>query len=301
VTRDNSSPTGPTDAVLRTRYAELHYLDEGPPAGTPVVLIHGFPDEPTSWDEVVEFLPPSVRVLRPFLRGVGRSRVVDQDAASGQVAALATDLLDLVDGLDIGPVLLVGHDWGARAAHAAAALAPEKVRALVTLATAYGPSSDLTGADVLDEAAAAWYRYWLCTTAGEEEFRSDPAGLVRWAWREWSPHGALPTSALNGVLAAVDTDQFADTVLHYYRHGAGEAPGRSAYRAVQEVLDTWPVIAAPTTFLLGTADGCETPALARANGRYFSSGRELIELDRIGHFVQREAPDAVAAAILRHL
>ncbi|PPH15593.1 MULTISPECIES: alpha/beta fold hydrolase [unclassified Rathayibacter] len=73
------------------------------------------------------------------------------------------------------------------------------------------------------------------------------------------------------------------------------------YRAAQEALDAWPRLDAPTTFLLGTADGCETPALARANGRYFSAGRELIELDGVGHFVQREAPGAVATAILRHL
>jgi pimeloyl-ACP methyl ester carboxylesterase len=154
---------------------------------------------------------------------------------------------------------------------------------------------------VLDEAAAAWYRYWLCTAVGEAAFRSDPARLVRWAWQEWSPPGALPPDALDRVLAAVATDDFADTVVHYYRHGAGEAAGRDVYRAAQEVLDTWPAIAAPTTFLLGSADGCETPALARGNGRYFSRGRELIELDGVGHFVQREDPGAVAAAILRHL
>ncbi|WP_258072021.1 MULTISPECIES: alpha/beta fold hydrolase [unclassified Rathayibacter] len=245
--------------------------------------------------------PPGLRVVRPVLRGVGRTRVVDPGARSGQVAALATDLLDLLEALDLGPVVLVGHDWGARTAHAVAALAPERVGALVTLATAYGPSSELSGGEVLDAAAAAWYRYWLCTAAGAEAFRGDPAQLVRWAWREWSPPGSLPPEALEEVLAATATSGFADTVVDYYRHGAGEAPGRAVYRAAQEALDAWPRLDAPTTFLLGTADGCETPALARANGRYFSAGRELIELDGVGHFVQREAPGAVAAAILRHL
>ncbi|PPI18415.1 alpha/beta hydrolase [Rathayibacter sp. AY1D2] len=298
---DGPEQEGTGARVLSTRFTDVHYLDEGPADGTPLVLVHGFPDVPATWDGVLELVPPGLPVVRPFLRGVGRTRVVDPGARSGQVAALATDLLDLLEALDLGPVVLVGHDWGARSAHAVAALAPERVGALVTLATAYGPSSELSGGEVLDDAAAAWYRYWLCTAAGAEAFRGDPAQLVRWAWREWSPPGSLPSEALEEVLAATATSGFADTVVDYYRHGAGEAPGRAVYRAAQEALDAWPRLDAPTTFLLGTADGCETPALARANGRYFSAGRELIELDGVGHFVQREAPGAVAAAILRHL
>jgi pimeloyl-ACP methyl ester carboxylesterase len=285
----------------RTRFSDIDLLDEGPASGTPVVLVHGFPDVPGTWDEVVAALPAGVRVIRPTLRGVGGSRVTDPRARSGQVAALATDLLDLITGLDLDGVVLVGHDWGARAAHAVAALAPERVRGLVTMATAYGPSSLLSGHDALAEAKAAWYRYWLCTAVGEAGFRRDPAAFVRWAWEDWSPSYALLDGALDRILAAVDTDDFADHVVHYYRHGAGEAAGADVYAETQELLDRWPAIAVPATFLIGTADGCETPALARANASLFTAGRELVELDGVGHFVPRESPQAVADAIARHL
>ncbi len=287
--------------LIRTQHAELEYIDEGPADGRPIVLVHGFPDEPSTWDDVVGLLPDDLRIIRPYLRGVGRSRVTERAAISGQVAALATDLLDLIGALGLAPALLVGHDWGARAAHAAAALAPARFTGLVTVSTAYGPGTGLTATEQLDDAAVAWYRYWLCTAVGADAFQRDPAALVGWAWRSWSPRLRLPAPAMEAILAAVDTEQFADTVVHYYRHGAGEAPGADAYAETQATLDAWPDIAVPTTFLIGTGDGCETLPLARANAPRFSAGRELIELDGVGHFVQREDPAAIAAAIGRQL
>ena len=287
--------------LVRTTHAELEYLDEGPADGQPVVLLHGFPDEPSTWDDVVDRLPAGLRIVRPYLRGVGRSRVTNAPAISGQVAGLATDVLDLIDALDLAPVVLVGHDWGARAAHAAAALAPASFTGLVTLSTAYGPGTDLTPAETLDDAAVAWYRYWLCTAAGAEAFRRTPAALVHWAWEKWSPRLQLPGSAMETILAAVDTEQFADTVVHYYRHGTGEAAGSATYAHTQAVLDEWPNITVPTTFVIGTGDGCETLPLARSNAGRFSAGRELIELDGVGHFIPREDPAAVASAIRQHL
>jgi len=288
--------------MIRTAYTELHYVDDGPAGGQPVVLAHGFPDEPSTWDDVVALLPEGVRVIRPYLRGVGQSRVTNPAAMSAQVAALATDLLDLMGALGLGPAVLVGHDWGARAAHAAAAIAPHALTGLVTMSTAYGPGTDLlTATEVLDDAAVAWYRYWLCTAAGARAFRDDPTALVRWAWRNWSPGLRLPQSAMDIILDAVNTPQFADNVVHYYRHGTGEAPGSLVYAETQAMLDKWPTITVPTTFLIGTADGCETLPLARGNASRFSAGRDLIELDNVGHFVSREAPSAVAEAIRLHL
>ncbi|PZF11920.1 hypothetical protein DEJ25_08720 [Curtobacterium sp. MCPF17_011] len=292
---------GPTLPIAHTRFTDVEYLDEGPRTGTPVVMVHGFPDHPGTWDGVVSLLPNGLRIIRPFLRGVGRSRVVAPEARSAQVAALATDVLDLLRELALGPVVLVGHDWSARAAHAVAALAPEAVSGLVTVATAYGPSSLLHGQESLDEVSVAWYRYWLCTQAGADAFRHDPEALVRWAWEHWSPAITLSDEELAQVLRAVGTDDFADHVIHYYRHGTGEAPGAAVYAETQEFLDGWPRIPTPTTFLHGMDDGCETPTLARANAPYFAGGRRLIEVDETGHFLQRENPQAVADAISQYL
>jgi pimeloyl-ACP methyl ester carboxylesterase len=287
--------------IIHTVHADLEYLDDGPLDGRPIVLLHGFPDVAETWDEVLALLPGDCRVIRPSLRGVGGSRVTNAEARSAQVAALATDVIDLTTALGLDRFVLVGHDWGARAAHAVAVLEPHRVTGLVTLSTAYGPGSGLSDSERLDDAAAAWYRYWLCTAAGADEFSRDPAALVRWAWARWSPGFALPDGALDAILTATDTDQFAEDVVHYYRHGAGEATGSPVYDRAQRVLDAWPAIDVPATFLIGTDDGCETLAPARGNAALFARGRDLVELPGAGHFLTRERPRDVAAAIARHL
>jgi pimeloyl-ACP methyl ester carboxylesterase len=266
--------------ILSTRVADIEYRDDGPRDGTPVVLLHGFPDTADTWDGVLALLPEGVRCIRPSLRGVGGSRVHDDaaDARSGQVAALAADVLDLLAALELDRVLLVGHDWGARAAHAVAVLAPERLTGLVTIATAYGPRDHLTARQALDDAAVAWYRYWLCTDAGAASFRADPAALVHLAWDTWSPALRLDPVEEQGMLDAFDTGQFVDTVVHYYRHGAGEAPGSPRYASAQARLDTWPAITVPTTFLIGTADGCETLPAAAGNAASFAGEREYVEI-----------------------
>ena len=90
----------PSVLTIRTDTTLIGYLDEGPRDAPPVVLLHGFPDNPASWDEVVAALPSDTRIIRPFLRGCGPTLVLDADTAGGaQVAALARDVLDLADAL----------------------------------------------------------------------------------------------------------------------------------------------------------------------------------------------------------
>ena len=123
-----------------------------------MVLLHGFPDIPATWDEVMSALPPGLRIVRPYLRGYGGSRVRPaswEEAGGAQVAALATDVLDLLDALGLGQALLVGHDWGARAEYAVAVLATERVTGLVAMATAYAPMRHLNAAERFTEAERA--------------------------------------------------------------------------------------------------------------------------------------------------
>jgi len=290
-----------TTRLYTGEHVQIEYLDEGPRDAPVVVLLHGYPDIPATWDGVLELLPRDLRIIRPFIRGVGRTQARTADARSAQVAALASDVLELLRSLDVEDVVLVGHDWGARAAHAVAVLEPRLIRGLVTLSTAYGPGSGLSEEEALEDISVAWYRYWLCTEQGARTFRQDPSALTRWAWRRWSPSIRISESEMEAILSATSTDEFADDVVHYYRHGAGEAEGAPLYESLQATLDAWPPIAVPATFLIGTADGCETLAPSRANGAFFSAGRAVRELDGVGHFIQREDPRAVADAIVSHL
>jgi pimeloyl-ACP methyl ester carboxylesterase len=78
--------------MVRTAVAEIGYLESGQREGVPVLFLHGFPDDARTWDGVVaELAGAGLRLVRPFQRGFGPSRVTAIAAHSGQVAALAQD------------------------------------------------------------------------------------------------------------------------------------------------------------------------------------------------------------------
>jgi pimeloyl-ACP methyl ester carboxylesterase len=285
--------------LLHTPNLEVSYLESGPPDGAVVLLVHGFPDDATTWDAVIRQLPDGVRTIRPYLRGVGETRILrpEGDAGGAQVAALGTDILELADALRIEQFLLVGHDWGARAAHAVAALAPERLTGLVTLSTAYGPLGHLSAAERLSEAARAWYRYWLCTDAGAASFRRHPEALIEYAWQEWSPALNLTEAQRRSLLINFRTSHFTELVIHYYRHGIGEASGYPRYADAQAQLDKWPDVLTPTAFLIGLDDGCEIAAASDGNDDHYGTVYDRIVLPGVGHFIQREQPAIVAEVV----
>ena len=121
--------------TVRTRALEIGYEAHGNPGGTPVVLLHGFPDDARAFDDVAPPLAAAgCRVLVPYLRGYGPTRFLEpQEPRMAQQAAIGQDLLEFMAALELGPAALAGYDWGGRAACIAAILAPERVRALVTI------------------------------------------------------------------------------------------------------------------------------------------------------------------------
>jgi pimeloyl-ACP methyl ester carboxylesterase len=292
----------PAVLTIRTSTTLIGYLDEGPRDGFPVMLLHGFPDSPAGWDEVVAALPDDLRVIRPYLRGCGPTLVIDVETAGGtQVAALARDVLDLADGLGLERFLLVGHDWGARAAHAVAVLAPDRLSGLITMSTAYGPMRELSAIERFDHARAGWYRWWLCTEQGERAFRDAPFDLVDHAYVTWSPGFRLMRREAEQLDRDLDNEQFVDHVVHYFRHRSGVAPGAPRYVQDQALLDEWPKIWVPTTFLYGVEDQCEIVAESRGNADMFAASYIRAELSGVGHFIAREAPNVVASAIKQYL
>ncbi len=121
--------------TIHTPTLEISYEAQGPPRGFPVILLHGFPDDVRAWDGVaVPLAAAGHRVLVPYLRGHGLTRFRDPTTPRmAQQAAIGQDLLDFIEALGLARVALAGYDWGGRAACIASILAPERVRALVTI------------------------------------------------------------------------------------------------------------------------------------------------------------------------
>jgi pimeloyl-ACP methyl ester carboxylesterase len=285
---------------VRAGVLETAYLESGPDDGPPVVLLHGFPDDVHAYREVAPALAArGFRVLVPWLRGYGPTRFLDAATPrSGEQAALGSDLRDFLDALGLGPTLLAGYDWGGRAACVVAALWPERVRGLVTvggyniqhIAAAGRPAKPR-------QELAYWYQWYFQTERGRAGLAADRRGIGRLLWQLWSPNWRFPEALLDRVAAAWDNPDFVEVVIHSYRHRHNAAPGDPALAAVEAALAAQPRIAVPAINLQGAADGVGAPPVPDPDGAFFTAGYERRVLDRIGHFLPHEAPDAVVRAV----
>src|ERR1043165_5388047 len=99
--------------TVETTDLVIAYEESGPPTGVPVILMHGFPDDVRTWDEVAAPLAAAGhRVLVPYLRGYGPTQFREANAPRwAQQAAIGQDLLDFMAVLKLPPAALAGYDW----------------------------------------------------------------------------------------------------------------------------------------------------------------------------------------------
>jgi pimeloyl-ACP methyl ester carboxylesterase len=111
----------------------IHVADAGPADGSPVMLVHGFPENWWEWHELIGPLAADgYRVLCPDLRGAGWSSAPNDRYLKSD---MADDLAALLDRLGVGPVRLVAHDWGGPVAFIMMLRHPEKVTGFFGLNT----------------------------------------------------------------------------------------------------------------------------------------------------------------------
>ena len=288
---------------IRTATLDIAYHEHGPPRRDPIILLHGFPYDPSGFDEIAKQLAErGYRAIVPYLRGYGPTRFLSAATLrSGQQGALAQDLLDLMDALAIPRAGFIGYDWGGRAACIVAALRPERVRALVTGA---GYNIQDIAASVTPAAPETehrnWYQYYFHGARGRDGLAANRFELGRLLWRLWSPSWRFDAAAYARSAAAFDNPDFVDIVVHSYRHRFGYAPGDPAYDGIERALARQPAIAAPTIALWGADDGVDPPpqADADADAARFTGYYERRILPGIGHNIPQEAPDATIAALL---
>jgi pimeloyl-ACP methyl ester carboxylesterase len=291
--------TRPVKSV-RTRTLEIAYEEHGAPGGVPVVLLHGFPDDVRAYDGVVAALARApYRLIVPYLRGYGPTRFLDAATPrSGQQAALARDLLDLMDTLGIDSAVLGGYDWGGRAACIVAALWPRRARALVTVCGYNVQNIAGSGAPLdPDREHRLWYQWYFQTARGRAGLEANRRALCRLLWQLWSPNLDFDDATFDATAAAFDNPDFVEVVIHSYRHRFGAVTGDPAFEAIEEQLARRPAITVPAIVLHGACDGVHPPHETEAHARFFEGRCERRVVPVAGHFLPREAPAAVAQAI----
>jgi pimeloyl-ACP methyl ester carboxylesterase len=289
--------------TVRTELLDIAYEEGGPADGPVVLLLHGWPDAPRGWAAVASRLQTAGwRTIAPYLRGTAPTQFLDSTTPRvGSGVALAQDAIDLLDALHLDRVAVVGHDWGARAAYTLAALFPERITAMVTLALAFQPWGRFTLPDFA-QSRQFWYQWFMCTAAGAEAVRQSPMGFARIQWDTWSPPGWFDEAEFAATAAHFGEPDWAAITLNAYRSRWLPAETTDLrYEALQQRLSEIEHLAIPTLMLQGGADTCDSPQESEGLDHYFTAGYQRLVLEGVGHLPHRESPEAVATAILQLL
>ena len=325
--RQHPEPEEPAPAPTAPRFdaatvGPLHVmLDRG--TGPLVVLLHGFPEQATSWRHQVDpLVDAGYRVVVPSLRGYGSSPSPVQPEAY-RADLLAGDIVRLIEDRGEEQAVVVGHDQGADIAWTTALLHPERLRGVVSLSIALHPRGDRPPLEVLRETFGDLFFYQLYfQTPGvaEAELSSD---VRRFLVSMYAATSGTPTPGLGRPLPAegtgifdllvepddvpgfVDLWDLGQTIATYER--TGFLGGLNIYRSADRNWHELPelgerTIDLPSAFIAGAAD----PALGfyRQDIMVPPLVKDLRLHQLIpgaGHWVQQEAPQAVNAALLSFL
>lgn len=245
----------------------LHYVEQGAADGTPVILVHGFPDSWFSYSTVIAHLPRQLRVIAPSLRGYGES---DRSYGNYHPRDLAADLSEFMIKLGIASAHVVGHSMGSYVAEYLALDHPEQVRSL----TLIGTFRTMVGRADLAEMLAAL----------EQMGETVDLTLVR-EFQESTLAQPVPAVFLETIIAE-----------------STKVPNHVWCGAIGDILridhfDELHRIKAPTTIFWGDRDGMSN--LRDQHAIAAATGGELRLYAGAGHSLQWEEPERFAQDLIK--
>ncbi|WP_326948481.1 alpha/beta hydrolase [Amycolatopsis sp. NBC_01307] len=268
---------------VRVNGTELHYVTAGA-TGSPVLLVHGFPESWWVFHKLIPLLAAHHRVFAVDLRGFGDSDVAGDDHDS---VTAANDLAALITELDLGPVHLTGQDVSGGTTFRLAATRPELVRSYTAIETGLPGFGVEALADVTH--GGAWH-IGVLVAPGIPEL------LLAGREREFLAEYAIPAlNATPDAFTDADIDELART---YKRPGAFRGASglyRSMLREGDEIrelakeklgIPVLTVSGRPGEFLSSTM-------------RQVATDVTTVTLDGVGHYVAMAAPERLADAMLR--
>jgi pimeloyl-ACP methyl ester carboxylesterase len=251
--------------------------------GPLVLLMHGFPDTPHTWDHVRPALAAAgFRAVSPFMRGYAPTSIPEGDAYTNR--DLGEDVLALIKALGHESAILVGHDWGAVAVYAATHLAPDRVEKLVTVAIPHPRT-------LRPSLGNAWrFRHFFAfkLPGAARRFRRDDFRQVDVLYKRWSPAWDAPRSELEAVKNVFAAPGSAHAALGYYR--------RLQFKPDDFMKEP---IRVPTLVFAGLND--LIAAEVYDEGKWMFANTYKVERIPGGHFMHRESPKQFVEALLAFL
>ena len=266
-----------------------HFIrDSGDVAAPAAILLHGFPDTSSVWSSVTPLLVAGgFRIIAPDLRGFGEtdipSKLSDYDIQTGA----ASDILAIMDHLNIARAHLVGHDFGAPVAWFLAANHPARFISLAALSVGHTRAYLAAGAEQRRRSA-----YILV-----HQLR----GICEWLYRrdDW----ALLRRNLDSIrdidetIASLSRPGRLTASLNWYR--ANIDLKRMIFPPAKGALGE-EVVRIPTLGVWPDREKYLVERQMTASGAYVDAPWTYEKLPGAGHWLQVDAPDALAALLLRH-
>lgn len=179
----------PVERIRRLSTVELCTFESG--VGPPLILLHGITANGRVWDRVAEGLAHRFRCVAVDQRGHGRSA----KPAGGAYRAgdFAADVIALIEDLDAGPAMIVGHSLGARNALVAGSRRPELIAAVIAIEFVPDIEDDIF--DALDARVSGGDRWFESSAAVEAYLRDRYPLLPDDAIERRARHGYAPDGA----------------------------------------------------------------------------------------------------------
>ena len=279
--------------VLRHGPLAFSALERG--RGPLVLLLHGFPDTPNTWQlQLGTLADAGYRAVAVAMRGYEPS----SQPADGnyQLTALADDVAAWIEQLGETRVHLVGHDWGAAVGYATAARHASRIASLTALAVPPAPGF---AAQMLRSPIQIWRsRYILRVQRADaaERLRAHDFAWLEALWRSWSPGWDVPAEQLASAKRQFALPGVVEAALAWYRQGVdSRTDAGKASRALAAASVPVPTLAAG-----GLDDACVGARVFRRsfNAASFPAGLRLEQLEDAGHFVHLEQPARFNALLL---
>jgi pimeloyl-ACP methyl ester carboxylesterase len=257
---------------------------EGPAGGTPILLLHGFPETSLSWSAVMPLLATAgLRCYAPDQLGYSPgARPAEVEAYSAPNLAQVT--ADLMTALDIDRAHVVGHDWGANVAWTLAAWHPDRVRTLTAVSVPH-PAAYTAAfrADPEQKERSAYIKLFWQAGKAEEVLLEDGARRLRRMLGTEDETG-IPAEAVDEYVSVLSAPGALTAALNWYRT-MGSGPRVEP-------------IEVPTTYVWSDGDVAIGRTAAEACGQFVTGPYRFVELRGVTHWIPEQAPGQLATEIL---
>jgi pimeloyl-ACP methyl ester carboxylesterase len=257
--------------------------DAGPVDGTPVILLHGFPQDSRSWDAVSTLLHArGYRTIAPDQRGYS-PRARPRPRHAYRPSELTGDVVALIEVAGLGPVHLVGHDWGAAVAWQVAAQRPDLVKSLTALSVPHPAAFSRAMFTSSQRRKSRYMLFFQLPWLPERQLTSG---------KSWER--SLRSTGMSSETAARDAERMRDHdaargALNWYRAMVLSSP--RALRAK---------ITVPTLYVWSDGDRAIGPQGAALTPRFVAGPYTYEVLEGVSHWIPDEAPEQLDALLARH-